>query len=159
MVRYWCAFVLLLATGQVCLAQNIQDEASFAKQRATELIADLPARIKRVDDATVRIFLQLRLATFQWSELSENSRDRAREITLSGLRDLDEHRSDLMPLYANSFREDLLALLEVHAPEFAARYRTGTDTTEKVTPGDPYDVALSMLSTKGQAALAVQTFT
>lgn len=159
MVRYWCAFVLLLATGQVCLAQNIQVEASFAKQRATELIADLPAQTKKVDDATVRIFLQLRLATFHWSELYENSRDRAREITLSGLRDLDEHRSDLMPLYANSFREDLLALLEVHAPDLAARYRTGGVTTEKVTPEDPYDVAYSMLSTKGQAALAVQTFT
>ncbi len=158
MVRYWCAFVLLLATGQVCLAQNIQDEASFAKQRATELIADLPAQIKKVDDVTVRVFLQLRLATFHWSELSEHSRDRARELTLSGLRDLDEHRAELMPLYANSFREDLLALLEVHAPDMAARYRTGGDTNEKVTPGDPYDVALSMLRTKGQTALAVQTF-
>ena len=158
MVRYWCAFVLLLATVQLCLAQNIQDEASFAKQRATELIADLPAQIKKVDDVTVRVFLQLRLATFHWSELSEHSRDRARELTLSGLRDLDEHRTELMPLYANSFREDLLALLEVHAPDLAARYRTGSDTKEKVTPGDPYDVALSMLRTKGQTALAVQTF-
>jgi len=158
MVRYWCAFVLLLATVQLCLAQNIQDEASFAKQRATELIADLPAQIKKVDDVTVRVFLQLRLATFHWSELSEHSRDRARELTLSGLRDLDEHRTELMPLYANSFREDLLALLEVHAPDLAARYRTGGDTKEKVTPGDPYDVALSMLRTKGQTALAVQTF-
>jgi len=145
--------------GQVCLAQNTQDETSFAKQRATELIADLPAQIKKVDDATVRVFLQLRLATFHWSELSENSRDRARELTLSGLQDLDKNRSDLLPLYGNSFREDLLALLEVHAPDLAARYRTGGDTTEKVTPGDPYDVALSMLRTKGQAALAVQTFT
>jgi len=150
--------VLLLATVQLCLAQNIQDEASFAKQRATELIADLPAQIKKVDDVTVRVFLQLRLATFHWSELSEHSRDRARELTLSGLRDLDEHRTELMPLYANSFREDLLALLEVHAPDLAARYRTGSDTKEKVTPGDPYDVALSMLRTKGQTALAVQTF-
>lgn len=157
MVRYWCAFVLLLATGQVCFAQNIQDEAPLAKQRATELIADLPAQIKKVDDATVRIFLQLRLATFHWSELSENSRDRARDLTLSGLQDLDKHRSDLLPLYGNSFREDLLALLEVHAPDLAARYRAGGDTTEKVTPGDPYDVALSMLRTKGQTALAVQT--
>ncbi|HYV11639.1 MAG TPA: hypothetical protein VE980_12115 [Pyrinomonadaceae bacterium] len=159
MARYWCAFVLLLMMGQVCLAQNTQDETSFAKQRATELIADLPAQIKKVDDATVRVFLQLRLATFHWSELSENSRDRARELTLSGLQDLDKNRSDLLPLYGNSFREDLLALLEVHAPDLAARYRTGGDTTEKVTPGDPYDVALSMLRTKGQAALAVQTFT
>jgi hypothetical protein len=159
MTRYWCVFVLLLTLGQVCLAQNTQDETSFAKQRATELIADLPAQIKKVDDATVRVFLQLRLATFHWSELSENSRDRARELTLSGLQDLDEHRSDLLPLYANSFRKDLLALLEVHAPDAAARYRAGTDTTEKVAPGDPYDVALSMLRTKGQAALAVQTVT
>ena len=157
MVRYWCAFVLLLATVQLCLAQNIQDEASFAKQRATELIADLPAQIKKVDDASVRVFLRLRLATFHWSELSEHSPDRARELTLSGLQDLDEHRAELMPLYANLFRKDLLALLELHAPDLAARYRAGGDTTEKVTPEDPYDVAYSMLGTKGQTALAVQT--
>ncbi len=159
MVRYWCAFLLLLITAHICLAQNIQDQNSFARQRATEFIEDLPAQIKKVDDATVRIFLQLRLATFHWSELSEQSRDRARELTLSGLQDLDEHRSDLAPLYADSFREDLLALLEVHAPDLAARHRAGPDTTEKVTPGNPYDVAYSMLRTKGQAALAVQTFT
>src|SRR5215211_5024424 len=123
MVRYWCALLLLLTVAQVCLAQNIQDETSFARQRATELIEDLPARIKRVDDATVRVFLQLRLATFYWSELSENSRDRARELTLSGLQDLDEHRSELVPLWAESFRQDLLALLEVNAPDLAARYK------------------------------------
>jgi len=157
MTRYWCAFVLLLTVGQVCLAQNIQDETSFAKQRATELIADLPAQIKKVDDASVRVFLRLRLATFHWSELSEHSPDRARELTLSGLQDLDEHRAELMPLYANLFRKDLLALLELHAPDLAARYRAGGDTTEKVTPEDPYDVAYSMLGTKGQTALAVQT--
>src|SRR5687767_1059645 len=157
--RYSCALLLLLMTGQVCLAQSIQDETSFARQRATEFIEDLPAQIKKVDDATVRVFLQLRLATFHWSELSEHSRDRARELTLSGLRDLDEHRSDLVPLYGESFREDLLALLEVHAPDLAARFRAGADTTEKATPGNPYDVAYAMLRTKGQAALAVQTLT
>ena len=160
MVRYWCALLLLLTTGSVCLAQNIQDETSFARQRATELIEDLPARIKKVDDATVRVFLQLRLATFYWSELSEQSRDRARELTLSGLQDLDEHRSDLVPLWAESFRQDLLALLEVHAPDLAARYKDGADTTEeKVAPGNPYEVAYAMLRAKGQAALAVQTLT
>lgn len=159
MIRYWCALLLLLTAGQVCLAQNVQDETSFARQRATELIEDLPARIKKVDDATVRVFLQLRLATFCWSELSEQSRDRARELTLSGLQDLDEHRSDLVALWAESFRQDLLALLESHAPDLAARYRDGADTTEKVTPGNPYDVAYAILRTKGQAALAVQTLT
>jgi len=159
MVRYWCALLLLLTAGHVCHAQNIQDEPSFARQRAIELIEDLPARIKKVDDATVRVFLQLRLATFYWSELSETSRDRARELTLSGLQDLDEHRSDLVPLWAQSFRQELLALLEVHAPDLAARYKDGADTTEKVTPGNPYDVAYAMLRTKGQAALAVQTLT
>lgn len=159
MVRYWCACLLLLIAGQVCLAQNSQDETSFARQRATELIEDLPTRIKKVDDATVRVFLQLRLATFHWSELSEQSRDLARELTLSGLRDLDEHRSDLVPLWAESFRQDLLALLEVHAPDLAARYKDGADTTEKVTPGNPYEVAYAMLRTKGQTALAVQTLT
>lgn len=159
MGRYSCALLLLLMTGQVCLAQSIQDETSFARQRATEFIEDLPAQIKKVDDATVRVFLQLRLATFHWSELSEHSRDRARELTLSGLRDLDEHRSDLVPLYGESFREDLLALLEVHAPDLAARFRVGADTAEKATPGNPYDVAYAMLRTKGQAALAVQTLT
>jgi hypothetical protein len=105
------------------------------------------------------VFLQLRLATFFWSELSEQSRERARDLTLSGLRDLDEYRADLVPLYADLFRKDLLALLEVHAPDLAAKYRAGADTTEKVPPENPYDVAYSMLRTKGQAPLAVRTFT
>jgi len=159
MLRHSCALLLLLVSGQICLAQSTEVETSFAKQRATEFIEDLPAQIKKIDNPTVRIFLQVRLATFHWSELSERSRDRARELTLSGLQDLDEHRSDLVPLYADSFREDLLALLEVHAPDLAAQYRDGPDATKKVTPGNPYDVAYSMLRTKGQAALAVQTFT
>ena len=158
MIRYCCAFLLLLTIGQVCLAQNIQDETSFAKQRANELMEDLPAQIKKIDDATVRVLLRLQLATFHWSELSEHSRDQARELTLSGLQDLEKHESDLAPQYAELFRRDLLALLEVHAPELAARYRAGGDTTEKVTPGNAYEVAYSMLRTKGQAALAVQTF-
>jgi hypothetical protein len=143
----------------VCLAQNVQDETSFVRQRAIELIEDLPAQITKVDDATVRVFLQLRLATFYWSEPSEQSRERARALTLSGLQYLDEHRSDLVPLYADSFREDLLALLEVHAPDLATRYRAGGDATEKVTPGNSYDVAYAMLRTKGQTAQAVQTLT
>lgn len=160
LVRFWCALLLLFTGGHVCLAQTVQDETSFARQRATELLEDLPAWIKKVDDATVRVFLQLRLATFYWSDLSENSHERARELTLSGLQDLDEHRSDLVPLWAESFRQDLLALLEVHAPDLAARYKDGAlETTEKVTPGNSYDVAYAMLRTKGQAALAVQTFT
>lgn len=157
MIRYCCAFLLLLTIGQVCLAQSIQDETSFAKQRANELMEDLPAQIKKIDDATVRVLLRLQLATFHWSELSEHSRDKARELTLSGLQDLEKHEGDLAPQYAELFRRDLLALLEVHAPELAARYGAGGDTTEKVTPGNAYEVAYSMLGTKGQAALAVQT--
>ena len=155
-VSYLCAFLLLLTTGQVSRAQNLQDETSFAKQRASELIENLPSQIKEMDDPAIRIFLRLRLATFHWSE---HSRDLARELTLSGLQELDEHRADLAPLYADSFREDLLALLEVHAPDLAARFRAGADASEKVTPGNPYDVAYSMLRSKGQAAVAVQTFT
>ena len=158
MIRYCCAFLLLLTIGQVCLAQSIQDETSLAKQRTNELMEDLPAQIKKIDDATIRVLLRLQLATFHWSELSEHSRDQARELTLSGLQDLEKHESDLAPQYAELFRRDLLALLEVHAPELAARYRAGGDTTEKVTPGNAYEVAYSMLRTKGQAALAVQTF-
>ena len=166
MARYRCAFLLLLVltVGQFCLAQNVQDETPFAKQRASELIENLPAQIKKIDDATVSVFLQLRLATFYWSEPSQQSRERARAVTVGGLQYLDEHRAELVPLYADSFREDLLALLEVHAPDLAGRYRVGGDTADgdtadKVTPGNAYDVAYSMLRTKGQAALAVQTFT
>ena len=159
MVRYGCAFLLLLTMGQVCLAQNTQGETPFAKQRANELIENLPAQIKKIDEATVRVFLQLRLATFYWSEVAEQSRERARALTLSGLQDLDEYRTDLVPLYADSFREELLALLEVHAPDLTARYRVSADAAAKVTPGNPYDVAYAMLRTKGQAALAVQTLT
>lgn len=159
MVKYWCGILLLLTSSQICLAQDAQEKTPFAKQRALELIEGLPAEIKKIDDATVRVFLQLRLATFQWSELTEHSTDRARTITLSALQDLDQHRTDLVPLYAKLFRKDLLALLELHAPDLAARYRAGGDINEKVTPGDPYDVAYSLLDTKGQAALAVQTLT
>ena len=156
----WCASLLLLTTAPICLAQNNQDETLFAKQRASEVIENLPAQIKKIDDATIRVFLQLRVATFYWSELAEQSRERAGTLTLSGLQDLDEHRAELVPLYADSFREDLLALLEVHAPDLAARYKTrAAAASDKVTPGSSYDVAYSMLRPRGQAALAVQTLT
>lgn len=155
-----CAFLLLLTTAQICLGQNNQDETLFAKQRASEVIENLPAQIKKIDDATIRVFLQLRVATFYWSELAEQSRERAGTLTLSGLQDLDEHRAELLPLYADSFREDLLALLEVHAPDLAARYKTrAAAASDKVTPSSSYDVAYSMLRTRGQATLAVQTLT
>jgi len=155
-----CAFLLLLTTAQICLGQNNQDETLFAKQRASEVIENLPAQIKKIDDATIRVFLQLRVATFYWSELAEQSRERAGTLTLSGLQDLDEHRAELVPLYADSFREDLLALLEVHAPDLAARYKTrAAAASDKVTPSSSYDVAYSMLRTRGQATLAVQTLT
>lgn len=156
----WCASLLLLTTAQICLGQNNQDETLFAKQRASEVIENLPAQIKKIDDATIRVFLQLRVATFYWSELAEQSRERAGTLTLSGLQDLDEHRAELVPLYADSFREDLLALLEVHAPDLAARYKTrAAAASDKVTPSSSYDVAYSMLRPRGQAALAIQTLT
>src|ERR1051326_3736013 len=85
MLGYWCALLLLLTTGHVCLAQNPQDETPLAKQRASELMEDLPAQIKKLDDPTARVFLQLQLATFYWSDLSEQSQERARALTLSGL--------------------------------------------------------------------------
>jgi len=155
MTSYWCAFLLLLTMAPICRGQNIPDETSLTKQRASELIENLPAQIKKIDDATVRVFLQLRLATFYWSEPSQH--ERARALTLSALQYLDEHRARLVPLYGDSFREDLLALLEAHAPDLAARYRG--KTAAKVAPANSYDVAYAMLRTKGQAALAVQTFT
>lgn len=159
MIKYWCTVLLLLTATHVCLAQDGPAETPFAKQRAVELIEGLPAQIKKIDDATIRVFLQLRLATFHWSELSDQPRERTRAVTLSALQDLDEHKPALVPLYAHQFRKDLLALLESHAPELAERYRPGGDTAAKVTPGNPYDVAYSLLLTKGQAPLAVQTVT
>ena len=147
---YWFTVCLLLVAGQVCFGQTDQGQTGLlaVHQQLSEIGNQIPAQIRKVDDPTVRVFLQLRIATLLWSERGENFTAQAQSLTTGALEELDAQRELVPKLYSDLFRRDLVALLEANAPELAKRYKP--DSASGI------DVAYSTLNLKGREGLAIE---
>ncbi|MCM3873844.1 MAG: DUF1216 domain-containing protein, partial [Pyrinomonadaceae bacterium] len=148
---YSFALCLSLVPHAITFAQKDQKTIRqlIVRERLSDIADQIPANIRKVEDPTVRVFLQLRVATLLWSERDENFTAQAKALTIAALADLDSQR-DLVPkLYADLFRRDLLALLEANAPDLAKRYARDSDV-------GGITLAYSTLNVKGQEGLAIE---
>lgn len=146
---YWATLCLLLVASSVCVGQGDrgQMEGLALRQRLIEL-GDISPQVRKVDDPTVRVFLQLRIATLLWSDGGEDFAAQAQSLTTGAMEELDAQKELVPRLYADLFRRDLIALLEVNAPELAKRYKADSAASG-------IDVAYSTLNMPGQQLLAV----
>ncbi|MGH9902721.1 MAG: hypothetical protein ACRD68_13010, partial [Pyrinomonadaceae bacterium] len=117
------------------------------------MLDGLPERIKALDEPALRVFLRLQVATFLWANKRTNASGRAEAMTTEALADLIEHESEIPEFYANSFRRDAMALLELHAPALAASLskRFGLDQKE-----DQLATAHQLLNRKDGVGAAVE---
>jgi hypothetical protein len=151
---------LVIALGLLCglahfsmgQAINPRPEEILLAERLSELSVQLPSEIKKLDRGTLRVFLRLRLASLLWLERDPKLAGSASALTIGGLEDLDAEKDRIPELYATTFRRDLVALLEAHAPDLAKRYK---DTNKEESFRNTVDSAYSLLETKGQEDSAI----
>lgn len=123
MVKYITAFCLLLISVPVCFGQQTSKDVaqSLRQQRAAAAFTSLPDQIKTMDEPALRVFLRLRVATFLWASKAPNDASAAEAIATAAVEDLLAHEGEIPTLYVKSFRRDLLAALQLHAPGAADR--------------------------------------
>ena len=153
-MRFCVALILLLASLLVCPAQTKEENRIILRQRALEIIDRLPRDVAKLDDANIRTFFRFKIAALLWSDNDQENRTKAESLAILALKDLDDNREEVDPLYENLFRRDLIGLLELHAPETAKRYKA--DEKTKAAAENPYDVAYSILTSKRDNSLAIQ---
>ena len=132
MVKYFSTCCLMLVVVVVCSAQQKaqkQPPPTAQQQRITTIINELPQQIKGMDEPALRVFFRMQVATFLWADKSSKASGEAEHLATEALADLADHESEVPEMYAHSFRQDLLALLEMNAPSLAAslakQYGTG----------------------------------
>jgi hypothetical protein len=114
--------ILLLCVGVAAAQSSPLPTAAQAKRLRTDaVIGTASDKIKTLDEPTVRVFLRLRAAKFLWSEKTLEASQAAESLAVAALADLQEHEDAIPGLYSNLFRRELLAALQVRAPELAAR--------------------------------------
>jgi hypothetical protein len=107
-----------LCAGQ----QPTPADAQFQRQRADVLINSLSNQIKALDEPALRVFLRLRAAKFLWAEKNQAAAKAAETLASEALADIQEHADAIPPLYVRIFRKEVLAALQLHAPDLAARF-------------------------------------
>jgi hypothetical protein len=114
---------LLLLSGRVCAARQVapRDARPDARRRAAEVLSRLPAQLKAVDEAAVRVFLRLQAATFLFEQDPAGVGRDAVSLAADALADLHEHEAEVPRLYSDMYRRQVLTLLQKHDPELAAR--------------------------------------
>ncbi|MDT4953065.1 MAG: hypothetical protein QOJ02_1203 [Acidobacteriota bacterium] len=148
------ACCLILIGGSLSVGQQPgQNDARHARQRAEALLSKLPDQIKLMDEPTMRVFLRLRIVKFLWDNKLENLSDTTEEMAAEALADIQKYEKEIPELYESSFRSELLALLQLHAPALAARLteRYGLNETHIQA-----DTAHQLLYTKDGMKRAVE---
>src|SRR5689334_20267149 len=155
MRRILCLLFGALAAVSTCYAQvgPKQEENNPYREEARNLVFDLRQQIGKIDEPTLRIFIRVRYATSLWSGKLGPDTEPAVTATAESLEDLLANEKNLLPLYRNSFRRDLLALARLHSPELIKKYADRFAKSEQSS----LDVANTMLSAQNGVSAAVQT--
>jgi len=141
-------FCLLMITGSVCLGQQ-PSQRKVPKQTPQNPEVKLDGmgdRIKAVDEPTLRVFLQIQLATFLWESKTKSAAAQAEIVATEAITNLQAHRSEIPEFYLNSFRTDLLALVNLHVPALAARL--SEQYKLEPTPREQLRTAYTLLDSK-----------
>jgi hypothetical protein len=161
MIKRVLLFYLILNFSNVSFGEGIsknqnslQDPNRFANQQAEVLVNQLPDEIKLVDSPALRTFLRLRLAAFLWNNKSKLTAPPSKNpelIVSEALADLKAHEDEIPFPYAKTFRTELLALAQLHAPELATNLSKQYGLKEEENR-DKLSIAYSMLREKNDIA-------
>lgn len=149
------ASLVLLSCAGVSAGQPAPSPANaqLKRQRAEAVIASASDKIKSLDEPAVRVFLRLRAARFLWAEKTPEAAKAAESLAAEALTDLQENEAAIPGHYAGLFRRQLLAALQVHAPELAKQFVKKYDL-EGAARG--FDTAYELLGSADGAAKAVE---
>lgn len=153
MQRYFLAGFLALTLTHPGSAVCIQhEEQPLTHARAAALLDALPDCIKAVDEPTLRVALRLRLAKLLWARKTAGSPEISEKLAMSAAADIQDHADKISGPYRQLFRRELMAALELNAPDLAARVRRewGKETV------DDFDTAYELLKIEGGAQRAAE---
>ncbi len=122
MSKYFLVCCLILTSVDFAGGQQLpQRNAQYARQRTAAVLSRVPDEIKAMREPVLRASLSIQVATFLWTNKPAEARDEAERIATEAFADLESNKGVIPPSYLSSFRSELLALLQTHAPELAAR--------------------------------------
>src|SRR5689334_5425972 len=155
MWRILCLLFGALAAVSTCYAQvGPQEENNNPYlEEVRNLVFDLCQQIGKIDEPTLRIFIRIRYATSLWSGKLGPDTEPAVTATADSLEDLLANEKNLLPLYRNSFRRELLALAELHSAELVKKYADRFAKSEQSS----VDVADTMVSAQNGVGAAVES--
>jgi hypothetical protein len=144
---------LLLCWNSSSGQQAASAEAQFRRQRAAALLGSVSGQIKGLDEPAVRVFLRLRAARFLWAEKDAASSRAAEAMAAEALADIQEHEDEIPGLYVNLFRKEVLAALQLHAPNLAAQL---VERYKLESAAGGFETAYEMLDSKDGTARAAE---
>jgi hypothetical protein len=152
--RHLLAGGVVLLCASLCAGQQpTPADAQFKRQRADALINSLSNQIKALDEPALRVFLRLRAAKFLWAEKNQAAAKAAETMAAEALTDIQEHADAISPLYVRIFRKEVLAALQLHAPDLAARL---AERYKLESAAQGFETAYELLGSKDGVARATE---
>ncbi|MFN2517064.1 MAG: hypothetical protein ABR556_12725 [Pyrinomonadaceae bacterium] len=169
MNKWFLALCLVFALGSLSFGQKVAQrkrsqqetaqqkalEAESARQRAAALLEQLPEQIKLMDEPALRVLLRLEIVSHFWgnqrsasskgNDSSKNTYKNTTVMVKEALADLEEHEKDIPRGFAQYARTRLISLLQLHAPELAARL-VKSDAPEDTRKLSDTDIANSLFA-------------
>lgn len=154
--RFFATCLLIAAAAAApCVGQTkTRPGADGRRQPRADVVNELLDRARSVEEPTLRAFLQLQLARFLWEEGSAASGERAALAASEAMETLQGREKEMPRLYHGLFRRELIALVNTHDRQLAARLaeRHGLERTSR----EQIETAFAMLDTPGNADAAAE---
>ena len=143
-------FCLALNGSNSCVKHATKSVPSPSSQYQASVLISLLEQVDTCKEPALRVFLRLKVATYLWSKPSGSLKPET--IATTALADLREHEKEIPALYVTQFRKNLIAQLQLHAPELA-RALAENDNLDTRTD---LEVAYSLLSQEKGSEQAVR---
>lgn len=96
--------------------QNEINPVAALHAQTLSRISSLNQQIKTVDNATLRIYLRLKIADFIWRKKVLEGQSSADNIVLEAVEDFQKNKTEIPDFYKNSFEADIQSLLRLYSP-------------------------------------------
>lgn len=146
---------LLLFTGRgVCVGQQADVKSDLRGQsHATDALTQVAEQIKALDEPAFRVLLRSRLAKYLWANKSAEMSKAAEAIAEGAIIDLQARHKEIPKSYADLFRRELIATLQVNAPALAERLIKTHDLDNNANRAD---TAFELLGSRDGTQKAVE---
>jgi len=107
-------FCLALNGSNSCRHTN-KNVPPPSSQYQGSVLTSLLEQVDSCEEPALRVFLRLKLATYLWSKPAGSLKPET--IATTALAELRDHEKEIPALYVDQFRKNLIAQLQLHAPE------------------------------------------